>query len=382
MPNKTPLLLSILALAALLASQAMMGRAAGMGAALAGFLGGFAFYHAAFGFAGGWRRCLTQGDGSGVRAQVLLLALILPVSLTLIALGGASGWVVPVGVGFLAGAAIFGIGMALAGSCASGTLFVAGGGNTRMLVTLAFFIAGSLLGTAHVPFWLSLPRLPALSLPATFGTPGAIAISLGLCAALAWLSRLPERSRPIPASRSVPPFRLLRGPWPAWFGALVLAIAALGMFLSLHRPWGVTEAFALWGAKIYQALGFSVADWPYWSGGRRAQLTQPVLAHATSVTNLALIAGAMAAASLAGRFRPVWTVSGREVATAALGGLAMGYGARLSSGCNIGALMGGVTSGSLHGWVWAVAAFAGYALMLRWRLPGRRGDARVQNAPS
>ena len=60
----------------------------------------------------------------------------------------------------------------------------------------------------------------------------------------------------------------------------------------------------------------------------------------------------------------------------------MGYGARLSSGCNIGALMGGVTSGSLHGWVWAVAAFAGYALMLRWRLPGRRGDARVQNAPS
>jgi hypothetical protein len=37
----------------------------------------------------------------------------------------------------------------------------------------------------------------------------------------------------------------------------------------------------------------------------------------------------------------------------------MGYGARLSFGCNIGALFSGIASGSLHGWVWFAAAFAG-----------------------
>ena len=42
-----------------------------------------------------------------------------------------------------------------------------------------------------------------------------------------------------------------------------------------------------------------------------------------------------------------------------LGGLLMGWGARLGFGCNIGAFVGGVASGSLHGWVWFPAALPG-----------------------
>ena len=34
-------------------------------------------------------------------------------------------------------------------------------------------------------------------------------------------------------------------------------------------------------------------------------------------------------------------------------------GARLSFGCNIGALFSGIASGSVHGWLWFAAAFAG-----------------------
>jgi len=44
---------------------------------------------------------------------------------------------------------------------------------------------------------------------------------------------------------------------------------------------------------------------------------------------------------------------------AIIGGLLMGYGARLSFGCNIGALFSGIATGSLHGWLWFAAAFAG-----------------------
>ncbi len=45
----------------------------------------------------------------------------------------------------------------------------------------------------------------------------------------------------------------------------------------------------------------------------------------------------------------------------------MGYGARLSYGCNIGAFFSGVASTSLHGWVWIIAALIGSWLGVRWR---------------
>lgn len=60
---------------------------------------------------------------------------------------------------------------------------------------------------------------------------------------------------------------------------------------------------------------------------------------------------AVAAASIAGGFRPRLGPSPGAVIAAALGGLAMGYGARIAYGCNIGALFSGVASTSLHGWL-------------------------------
>ena len=42
------------------------------------------------------------------------------------------------------------------GGCASGTLFTVGGGNARMLVTLFFFICGSVIATHHVDWWFAL----------------------------------------------------------------------------------------------------------------------------------------------------------------------------------------------------------------------------------
>ena len=43
-----------------------------------------------------------------------------------------------------------------------------------------------------------------------------------------------------------------------------------------------------------------------------------------------------------------------SLAAAVIGGLLLGYGARLAFGCNIGAFFSGVVSGSLHGWVWLI----------------------------
>ena len=80
-----------------------------------------------------------------------------------------------------------------------------------------------------------------------------------------------------------------------------------------------------------------------------------------------MIFGAMAAAAAVRPFaRAAWPPLGSLLA-AAVGGLLMGWGARLGFGCNIGAFVGGVASGSLHGWVWFAAALAGGTVGIRLR---------------
>ena len=84
--------------------------------------------------------------------------------------------------------------------------------------------------------------------------------------------------------------------------------------------------------------------------------------------NFGIIFGAMAAAALAGKFAPTLRIGWKNVATAIIGGLLMGYGARLAYGCNIGAYLGGIVSGSLHGWLWGIVAFAGSSVMAKLKI--------------
>ena len=69
--------------------------------------------------------------------------------------------------------------------------------------------------------------------------------------------------------------------------------------------------------------------------------------------NLGLVFGALLATLLASQFKFKKIKSLKQVIAAVLGGLLMGYGARLAGGCNIGALFSGVASLSLSGWVFA-----------------------------
>ena len=159
---------------------------------------------------------------------------------------------------------------------------------------------------------------------------------------------------------------LIHGPWSLLVGAFVLAGVSLATLLVLGRPWGITSAFALWGGQIATTAGVDVASWPYWQS-RRNWLAGSVLGDATSVMNFGIMAGALIAANLAGRFNPTLRYSWGDIGTALLGGLCMGYGARISYGCNIGAYLGGMISGSAHGLAWMIAALAGSALALKLR---------------
>ncbi len=341
--------------------------------ALVGLGLGIALYHAGFGFTSAWRRLLVHGDGRGLRAQLLMLALGTVLFIPTIAASALDpqplyGALAPVGVSVVVGAFLFGIGMQLAGGCASGCLFAMGGGSGRMVVVLVAFVAGSLLGSAHAPWWWQQASLGVLTLPGLDEAPWqAVALQLAVLGLIALASRAWERHRGFrPATDDGVRWHPLRGPWPLFAGAVALALLNYATLLLAYRPWGITGAFALWGARIAEALGLSVRDWPYWQNAARV-LDQPLLWDITTVMNIAIVLGAALAAAAGGRLRLRWRLGLREGLAAAVGGLLLGYGARLAFGCNIGAFFSGVVSGSLHGWVWLLAALAGSAVGIRLR---------------
>lgn len=338
---------------------------------LVGTAAGLVLYHAAFGFTSAWRVFIADRRGEGVRAQMLLLALTSAAFFPLLAQGEAfgttlNGSVQPVGWPVAVGAFVFGVGMQLGGGCASGTLFSVGGGSPRMVLTLAAFVAGSVIATAHTTFWGSLPAWPATSLVQRLGPVAALALSLAVFAAIFVSTLVLERRRfgrlvetPLPSRGR----RWLRGPWPLVAGAVGLMLVNLATLLLAGRPWGITSAFALWGAKLARAVGVPVESWPYWSSpGQLAALNGNVFGDVTTVMDLGIVVGALLAALLAGRFQPIWRVSLASAVAAVVGGLMLGYGARVAYGCNIGAYFSGIASGSLHGWLWLPCAFAGNVL--------------------
>jgi uncharacterized membrane protein YedE/YeeE len=331
---------------------------------------GATLFHGSFGFTGGWRRMVVERRGRPMRAQMLMIGVAALAMIPLVAAGNVGGQALvgalaPVGVSVLLGAAMFGLGMQLGGGCGSGTLFTVGGGSARMLVTLVFFIIGALVGTAHLPFWLAQPSLPAFSLGAELGVGFALAATIAALALVALVTALIEKrvhggleTEPAPAR---PGWSWIwRGPWPLVGAGLLLAVLNIATLLLAGHPWSITYGFGLWGAKIAQGVGIDVASWEFWTWPAQAQALQSsVLADTVSVMDFGLVLGAAVAAAIAGKFAPKAKIPLGSLLAAIVGGLLMGYGARLSFGCNIGALFSGIATGSLHGWLWFAAAFVG-----------------------
>ena len=101
-----------------------------------------------------------------------------------------------------------------------------------------------------------------------------------------------------------------------------------------------------------------MASWSYWSGANEQALKESVLAHTTSIMDFGIIFGALFSAAISGTFK-LQKITPKVAAASLIGGIIMGYGARLAFGCNIGAYFSGIASFSLHGWVWAVFALLG-----------------------
>lgn len=360
-------------------ATAALGAASGIrhgGLFLVGVGCGIALHHAAFGFTAAYRALVTTGDGRGLRAQLLMLAVATVLFAPALATGRGlgvevGGALAPASLSVLAGAFIFAIGMQLGGGCGSGTLFQVGSGRAPLAVTLVGFLAGSLIATFHMSFWWSLPSLGEVSLGRTLGWTPAVVLQLAILGLIA-LASLRRNSFPAPRAPLPPPtslaLRLVRGPWSLAAGAVALAVLNLATLLVAGHPWTITWAFSLWGGKILQAAGVDLSSTPFWTGEfQQAALAAPVFTDVTSIMDIGLVLGASLAAGLAGRFTRPRRIPPRLAVAGLVGGLLLGYGARIAYGCNIGATFSGIASTSLHGWLWGAAALLGTPVGVRLR---------------
>ncbi len=343
------------ALAAILVVAAAAGARYGLLLAIGlGF--GIALEGLRFGFAGPWRALILRREPAGVLAQLLAIAIVAVVAIPLVSSGNGEivGAHAPVGWAMVGGAFVFGLAMQVVLGCGSGTLVNAGSGNPIGLLALPFFAIGSFAGSWHLLWWTDLGALPPVVLGGTTG----LLVTLGLLAAVAGLLLLVAA----PGARRVP--RRL------WIAAVAVALLALGNLAVAGQPWGVVYGLGLWAAKGAAALGADLSQSPFWAApGNALRLEESIFTDVTSLTNIGIIAGAFLVAAWrpGGLSDPLPRLPARAWIAVIVAGLAMGYSSRLAFGCNVGAFFSGISTGSLHGWVWFAAAFAGAIVGVRLR---------------
>ena len=148
---------------------------------------GFILQKARFCFTASLRDPYLTGSTSLTKA-VLIAFVVTTIGFTAIKYGAfirglpipGQGYVVPISFATIFGAFIFGIGMVISGGCASGTLMRVGEGFYMQMLSLAFFIIGSLWG-AHDFGWWKLHFMiegKAVFLPDVFGWFFALVIQL------------------------------------------------------------------------------------------------------------------------------------------------------------------------------------------------------------
>ena len=321
-------------------------------------------------------------------------------------------WTPAWGLGSLIGGFVFGLGMTLAGGCASGTLYRAGQGYLQFWLVLLFMFVGYILFAFAFPvaetyyfqtlnpfdgqtLYLALPFSPAVT--------GALAVAAGTLAYafVKGRSQLPDdpsggagvtadarAQASIGASRSVaavstglrgiaegtveyvrgireddrPLKARLRDSWDARTAGVAMALVA-SLWFSVHGHWAITGSEARWAGYLLAGAGFDVASVDYWGSvlfrDGNISLTIDMLMIAS------LIVGSFIAAYASGDFR-IRKPKLNRVPNYAAGGLLMGVGSRLAAGCNIANLFSGVALLSVHSFLAGAGIILGVYVMTHY----------------
>ncbi|MGM0369959.1 MAG: YeeE/YedE thiosulfate transporter family protein [Bacillota bacterium] len=155
-------------------------------------------------------------------------------------------------------------------------------------------------------------------------------------------------------------------PWPYWIGGLLLAVVNIIYVLFTGKYWAITTGFARLGAWVVSLFGVEVQTWRAWD---YYDYIDPLVDRYTW-SNLGIIMGALIAILLAGQFKWKEIKDHKQLFLALAGGWLMGYGARISIGCNIGGLYSSISSLALNGWLYLpfiiLGIFLGSKLLMKY----------------
>lgn len=369
---------------------------------LAGASMGYVLSRARFGFAGGVKRIYVRGEGSLTKALLLMLVVTMFLFFGIQWFAAQQGAVpafmasegqsiIPgtqnvkfTNIGIILGGFLFGMGMILAGGCASGTLTDMGEGEGRALVALIFFVLGSAPGewarytidqtaVGKVGFQMYLPEV--------FGFFGALLISLVAVGLIYWFTIYYENKRkaegtymdpegdweefekPLVESENSPFFsfqtyhKLFIERFTFKTGALLIAVIATFIVITTGKAWGVTSAFSAAAVALLRPLGIGFTS-PAFTD-IVGKVDAGLLTDGGTIRNIGLILGGTVAFLLAGRMSFKIKLSKKDLLIFAFGGLLMGFGARFAKGCNAGALYSAMSTFSVSGWVFLITMTLG-----------------------
>lgn len=334
---------------------------------------GFAFQRSRFCLTAAFRDIILFRNAEVAIHTVFLLFLLSCGFLIIYFYSYLKGSMLPVhitsiGLHTILGAFLFGIGMVIAGGCATGMMMRLGECHVQQVFTLVGFLVGSVAGAWHRFYWNRfINSAPKIFLPALLGWGPAVLLQMSvfLCLYL-FLQRYRYRIEKEKSSGRFSLHSITRGIWSYKTGAVAIALLSTLLYLYRGRAYGVTTGLTYWGTWMYTKLGGDVSNWVYYQSSRHQySLSQGFLLTTESMLNAGFIAGAFISvlAAAEGRIRKIR--SGKHAVLALAGGLLMGYGSRMSQGCNIGAFLSAISSFSVEGWVYGVGVFCGAYLGTR-----------------
>ncbi len=343
-----------------------------------GFIFGYILQRSRFCFAAGFRDIFMIRNTALTRA-ILLLLLLTSIGFFFIHLirGGLlpnNGIIYPVGLHTVAGGVIFGFGLVIAGNCVSGCLMRMGEGYIMQWFTFVGLMIGSALGAWNLGWWgpRFIENSPKIFLPDTLGWFVTLAAYIILiivlyfflfwyeCSTLKGISLFSFRKEPrFPPAKSLGQMLFTGRNWSYSFGAVALSITNVMTLYIWGKPAGITGELTHLAGWLSCRVGLLPSDWYYFEKliffeSRRIYLEHPLL-----YLSAGIVIGSFFASLLHREFRVRHPKSAKFIISALVGGILLGYSSRVAMGCNFGGFWGGISSFSLHGWVFGIFIFVG-----------------------
>ena len=275
-------------------------------------------------------------------------------------------------LGNIVGGIIFGCGMVLAGGCVVGTLYKMGSGSIISATAFIGLIVGSGIYAEIHPWWAEISKKFSflqdhMTLPQVFGCDPLLILLPVIVLSCYFFYRWH-------ALQKWQIFSPAEGHLQPWKAALYLALIGTLSYLIIGMPLGISTAYAKAAAYVVNIVAPNHVSQVAFYNAIPLNYTVPInhlallggagpFLDAIAYIQFSLIAGiilgAMVSAMLIGEFKVYYHVPMRQYISAFLGGIILALGSRMTPGCNIWHMFGGIPIMNMQSLLFLIGIFPG-----------------------